>query len=87
MSDTKKILYYTDAAYGTLFFSKKGYVGWFHENDADWRSEYMSFIPKFFGGEIKRLNVDLPDEVYEQVSETDCGEKAYKLLKPYLKIK
>ena len=83
---TKKILYYTTAAFGTLFFSKDKYVGWFHENDADWRDEYMDFIPKFFGGEIEEADIEIPDDIQEQYDECEDGEAAYKLLKPYIKL-
>jgi hypothetical protein len=86
MPKQKKVLYWTYAYYGTMFFSKDGYVDWFHENDANFRSEYMDFIPKFFGGEMKRVNVEIPDDIQDKLDNCDGPEDAYEILKPYLKI-
>ncbi len=67
-----------DCDLGTLFVAENGdYVGYFHENDANWRDEYMDFIPKYFGGQMVSLNVN-QDALNE---EADCGEKIHKDLK------
>ena len=48
----------TDGLYGEVFVDEAGaLVRFIHENDGEFRQEYMSFIGIFFGGSIVELRV------------------------------
>lgn len=48
-----KTLYMAYGFWGTFFVDESGgLVSYIHENDGDFRMEYMSWIPEYFGGKI-----------------------------------
>ena len=52
----KLYTFYDDAIEGTVFVDDHGkYVGWLHEQEANYDCMRMNFIPKFFDGEIVEL--------------------------------
>lgn len=57
-----KTLYYFQGLYGTYFVNEQAeYVNYIHDNDGDYRSEYMDFIPKYFGGQMIWLDIVIPE--------------------------
>lgn len=72
-----KILYtfYCNNIDGNIFIDNKvNLIGYMNGSDALYRSEYMSFIPKFFGGEIKEIDFDFDDydELWDEDAIKEC---------------
>lgn len=70
-----KTLFYFDsrAQSATIFVDEDGaMVSYIHENDGDWRPEYMDFIVEYFGGKMESIDVD--DQDYDDDWEKYSGE-------------
>ncbi len=68
--------------YGTIFVDANAdFVHFIHENDGNFRSEYMNEILKFFGGKMIVLDVD-DSEVSEEV---DSPKDWLKIMQPAIK--
>lgn len=61
-------------------------LSWIHCNDATWRDEYQNFIIKYLDGELIQTGLKtLPESVSDALSEADCVEKIYSIVKKYIK--
>lgn len=80
-----KTLYYTycQSGYGTFFYDEKlNLVSFLHEGDGNYRKEYMYFIPKFFGGQIIEINIDMSTLNYDD--DYDDYEDRFEAMKTIL---
>lgn len=79
------------ACWGTFFVSEDGekLVDYIHENDGDFRTEYMSGIVEYFGGTVQHLNFEQPEEAESEEDYTTyfelCQNEIKKAIKKHVK--
>lgn len=74
----KPTMYHQGTEYGEVFWNNQNEeVVYIHENDGNYRSEYMDPLFKMFGIQVKYNNNKLPRHVKEEVQiwEPTKGEK------------